>query len=47
MAYMAPEQIMGKARAASDQYALGIMICHEPLPEGEGLVSTLYRNSTT
>ena len=26
MAYMAPEQIMGKARAASDQYALGIMI---------------------
>ena len=26
VAYMAPEQIMGKARAASDQYALGIVI---------------------
>lgn len=26
MAYMAPEQIMGKARTASDQYALGIVI---------------------
>ncbi len=26
MAYMAPEQIMGKARTASDQYALGVVI---------------------
>ncbi len=26
VAYMAPEQIMGRARAASDQYALGIVV---------------------
>jgi serine/threonine protein kinase len=26
MAYMAPEQIQGKARLASDQYALGVVV---------------------